>query len=81
MFSKFKYTPSNYFYNKELNLHLEKGKEIERQVIEEKRRTFESLLTIEDVARLRGRDVLNYQYGCSNELSSTKDVKMRIRRK
>jgi len=28
MFSKFKYTPSNYFYNKELNLHLEKGKEI-----------------------------------------------------
>ena len=28
MYSKFKYTPTHYFYNKELNLHLEKGKEI-----------------------------------------------------
>ena len=28
MYSKFKYTPTHYFYNKELNPHLEKGKEI-----------------------------------------------------
>ena len=34
MYSKFKYTPTHYFYNKELNPHLEKGKEIFKQAIQ-----------------------------------------------
>lgn len=81
-------------YEKKKIFVLEKGKEIERQVKEQKRRSFEDLLTIEDVARLREIDELNYQYRINdkNELTfinvcdkysgyDINDVKKRVRRR
>lgn len=58
-------------YEKKKRIVLEKGKEIERQVREQKRRTFEDLLTIEDIARMREVDNLNYQYRINDENKSS----------
>lgn len=58
-------------YAKKKEITLSKGKEIEKQVLEERRRPFEALLTIEDVARLRSVDELNYQYRLNDENKSS----------
>lgn len=56
-------------YTKKKEIVIEKGKEIEQQVLEERRKPFESLLTIEDVARLRSMNLEQWK------------VKKRVRKK
>ena len=44
MYSKFKYTPTHFFYNTELNLHLERGKEIYNRFEEQAKKTLKDFI-------------------------------------